>query len=362
MIPPRVSSTSLASVQAAGNSGKLLNIQALRGIAALMIVGFHALIYYFAAPNTEPLPIWSYVGASGVDVFFVISGFVMVYVTRAQFGTLANQITFLANRFTRVYPSYWVATLPVIIVCILLPQSTVIHLNWRTLFFAFTLFPCEEGFPLLRVGWTLTHEIYFYAVFSFFLLGKREHLGRKLFLWAIFVIVASLTLPARWQTIPFVQLVGNPLTLEFIAGCVLGLVIWPNGFKGGVWFFLGGFLLLLIAALNMSQVPDVSGWQRPLEFGIPSIFIVGGAIAMEGRHQILRWKPIQVFGDASFQIYLWHVTVISAVSRYSLRFSINNFVRLLLTIVSALVISYLAHRLIEKPLLKFTRSWRRNAS
>lgn len=348
-----------ASLPGHKNLRKCLNLQALRGIAALMVVGFHAIIYYFAVPVRQTMPDWSYYGAAGVDLFFVISGFVMVYVSQNRFGSRASQFNFLYDRVTRIYPPYWVATLPVIIGCLLLDKSVNLTLDPRTFFSSLFLFPTADGFPLLRVGWSLIHEMYFYIVFSFFLLGKRDTLSRKLLLWGLLILGATLYLPAPWRDIPLCKIAFNPFTLEFIAGCLLGLVVWPRNFKYGPVLLIGGFILLMGGTLLMPEHAPVTGGWRPLFLGLPAVLIVGGALVMEHNAQVLSWSWLQRLGDASFQIYLWHNTVISAVSRYSLKVAMPNEVRCLLTLVCGITVGYLAHLYIEKPLLNWTRGWRK---
>jgi len=355
-MPEPIQSPTLPRMRASEAVGKLANVQALRGIAATMVVFFHALVYFFSFPVNVPMPRWASFGASGVDVFFVISGFVMVYVTRNRFGSFAAQGRFLLDRVLRIYPFYWVATLPVIVACVLFPKLTFISLNGGTLLDSLLLLP-QKDFPLLRVGWTLVHEMYFYIVFSFFLLGKREGLVRKLCVWALLVGCASLFLPAPWLEIPWVHLASNPLTLEFIAGCFLGLIVWPKGFRHGPLLLVCGFALLWLGTLTMPFPPMEPGCMRHLYLGLPSIFIVGVALAMENNARTLHGAWLQRLGDASFQIYLWHVTVISAVSRASLKLPIPNVLRLCLTITCALTVGYLVYWWIEKPLRKLTKRW-----
>ena len=334
---------------------KCLNLQVLRGIAALMVVGFHALFYYFGA--SAAMPEWSYYGAAGVDLFFVISGYVMVYVSQNRFGSVASQLRFLYERATRIYPPYWVATLPVILACLLLGPSVNHTLTLRTLVTSLFLIPTSDEFPLLRVGWTLFHEMYFYFVFSFLLLGSRGTLYKKLLVWALLILGAALYLPAPWRGIPLLKIVFSPFTLEFIAGCLLGLVAWPQHFKTGPWLAAAGFILLLGGTCLVPDPSSVTGGWRPLFLGLPAVLIVGSALTMERNAQVLRWNWLQRLGDASFQIYLWHNTVISAFMRYSLKLPLPHEVRCVLAVVCGVTLGYLAHLYIEKPLLRWSRGW-----
>ncbi|MDD5350170.1 MAG: acyltransferase [Chthoniobacteraceae bacterium] len=337
---------------------KLAGIQALRGIAALMVVGFHALIYHYAAVPNGSLPRWAFFGTAGVDLFFVISGFVMVYVTRARFGSPAHQANFLLDRAARIYPPYWIATLPVIAACLFFPGLTVIALNPRTLADSLLLLPSRADFPLLRVGWTLIHEMFFYVVFSFFLLGKRETLWKKLAAWAFATVALFLFLPQHWKALPALKLVSSFYSLEFIGGGLLALLPWPTGISrhGGV--LLGGGVLLLGGVFALPGPWPVGNPLLPLLLGVPCCLIVAGAICLEDRFRFFHWNVLQRTGDASFQIYLWHNTVLSAAARAMLHTPLSPYARLPLAVALALGVSYLAHLYFEKPLLKVTRRWR----
>ena len=364
MLRPLIPVASLQFLAKEGETAKRANIQALRGIAAMMVVIFHGFFRYFASlPHFSTpqwcLPQWAHYGESGVDVFFVISGFVMVYVTRNRCGSFASQRKFLVDRITRIYPPYWIATLPVVLVCIFLPNVRENTLNVGAFWHSLALFPGPDQFPLLRVGWTLIHEMYFYLVFSFFLLGKRERLPLKLWIWAGCVIAAPYVLPAGWLSLPWVKLVSNAFALEFIAGCFLALAVWPKVFAYGFWLLAGGFLLLLLGTFMISSEEASSGFLRPLFFGIPSVCIVGGALAMECHGSVLGWSWLQRLGDASFQIYLWHTTLLAIVSRYALKAGVAPLLCLVLTIASSVAVSYCIHLWGEKPILKWTRSMRR---
>lgn len=340
------------------NAPKLLNIQALRGVAALMVASFHGLFYYFGALSGQPRPQWTHCGAAGVDLFFVISGFIMVYVNRDRFGSPRHQLNFLFDRATRIYPAYWIATLPVIAACLLLAGEVNQSLTLRHLASSISLWPAEGGFPLLRVGWSLTHEVYFYIVFSFFLLGRRSALLAKLLGWAAAVIVLRIALPAAWYQLPLLRLAFNPFTLEFITGALLALAVWSGRWNRlGPWLLAGGFVLMMAGTLAMPDPSAASSEWRPWYFGIPSLMIVGGAGIMERNGQYLGF--LQRLGDASFQIYLWHNTVIAAVWRFTQFLPIPNEARLALALGCGISAGCLAHRYIERPLLRVVRGWRK---
>jgi exopolysaccharide production protein ExoZ len=136
---------------------QLLTIQAARGFAANLVVLSHLSIVEAKYTTGDVLPAFAFYGIAGVDLFFVLSGFIMVAVA----GHYTGPIDFLWRRFTRIYPTYWLVSLPVLALAIVAPAfvnsliQTPIAL-WRS----FLLIP-DRTPPLLAVGWTLVHEIVF---------------------------------------------------------------------------------------------------------------------------------------------------------------------------------------------------------
>ncbi|MCA8888613.1 MAG: acyltransferase, partial [Parvularculaceae bacterium] len=198
---------------------RLANIQALRGLAALMVLFAHvkeAEIDYGGAGVL--LPHWLYMGVVGVDLFFLVSGFVMVHVASAAPRGVTAARRFAFNRAARIYPLYWAVTLILLALYAgkyaLFQEATPFPNPVRT----FLLLP-DDHYPLLPVGWTLVHEMYFYAVFSVFILVQRVKAATFLLIWAGVVLIANIfgwTSMNAWSKIAF-----SPLTYEFIAGAII---------------------------------------------------------------------------------------------------------------------------------------------
>src|SRR5260370_18583400 len=146
-------------------SSSLVSIQALRVIAALVVCWAHAIN---AVPAEVAAEFPTLYGPFGVDLFFVISGFVMVYSSEGLFGKAGAPIKFFARRLARIVPPYWAAT--AILVWFVVPYAST-KAVLGSLFFAPHV-PSES--PLLFVGWTLIFEMFFYAVFAIALLAKRR--------------------------------------------------------------------------------------------------------------------------------------------------------------------------------------------
>jgi exopolysaccharide production protein ExoZ len=283
---------------------QIVSIQYLRALAALAVVAFHA----FEAEAHRLA-----VGAAGVDVFFVISGFIMWTLTEhAESGPGA----FLWRRIVRVAPPYWAATLLAALVWTVRP-----HFLWMPPFGAADLarslafIPYADAwgrtFPVLTQGWTLDYEMFFYAVFALVLLAPRRwQLAALTLAFAVLIAVGLAASPTR----PVVAAFTSPLLAEFLAGAWLGR-IWLTGRlrsrAGGVLLLAGG--LAAFAAANVLGIPK--GLLRLLVWGLPALALVTGALLLEGAGLVRCWKVPKALGDGSYSIYLFHVFVVAATYR-----------------------------------------------
>lgn len=195
-------------------------IQYLRGIAAMMVVWHHATAQVAMAPVFGKIPTF---GPLGVDLFFGISGFIMLVTT---WDKPIGPAEFMAHRIKRIVPLYWLATLGLVFMTVLVP-ALLKSTKWdagsleKSLFFIpyySVSFP-DEIWPLLIPGWSLNYEMFFYVMFAAALLCKREH--------RLTVMVCSLTalVVAGWIFDPVsavLRVYTSPRLLEFGAGMVLG--------------------------------------------------------------------------------------------------------------------------------------------
>ncbi len=277
-----------------------LSIQHLRGFAALSVALFHACQ-------------WSQInfatGQAGVDVFFVISGFVM---WTATCGAPIRPLDFLRRRLVRVAPLYWVITLALAAGVLLFPArfpDLALTPGHVLLSMAFVqhMNPAGQPFPLLAPGWTLNYEAVFYLAFGALLWLPT---ARRMFALTAALMVLAL---AGFAWPPAYQMLLNPLFLEFLAGVWLGrmaqLQLLPDRSFG--WLLLGAGMTLfaVIQMINM----DWDLW-RPMVWGAPAALLVAGAVSIEADGG---WKAIpgmKILGDASYSIYLVHTLTVGALA------------------------------------------------
>jgi peptidoglycan/LPS O-acetylase OafA/YrhL len=341
--------------------GRVLNIQILRGVAALLIVLYHILLGEKAyAPRAFLLSDLLSYGACGVDLFFLISGFVLTAGYLDQAGSFGACARFLVRRLARIYPLYWIlsgALLAVVAVRPGLVDSSV-YAN-VDLVKSFLLFPQRSG-PLLSVAWAVSHLLYFYAVFALILAAGRRRFVPGLAGWLVLVVVgyAWREHSAAWRALPLVRLAAHPMTAEFILGCLLALVVARTR-RGARAAVIGGSLLLAAACLGWYAGHGVDlprGWYRPLLFGLPGALILYGAAAAPETDRNRLGRALRTFGDASYSLYLSHTLVISAVGRCWLAFpsahAVAQAVWLVGMLTAALVVGLLTYHLLELPLVR----------
>ena len=357
------SGTLAAGTSAPGaGSRKLINLQALRGVAVLAVVCFHLLtIEARYGGSATILPGWFNAGMLGVDLFFVISGYVMVTVTHGRFRSGPQARRFLWHRLTRIYPLYWIYATLALGVFLVRPEwinaSQGGHVD---VIASFLLIP-QPILPIVQVGWTLTHEIYFYLVFFVVLLVVRERrLPWALAVWGVLVVVLGTQSLGPWWNVAF-----SPLTLEFIAG---GLIAWflrtaPAPRIDGRWLLLAAGLALAVAvalyveyAAGTDRLP--TGWQQVLRYGIPSAVIVFCVVQAERAGRLLP-HALASAGDASYSTYLSHLFVINAVGRVWALVAgdgiVDNVVVLATTLGLVVVVGAMSYRYLELPLLRLAR-------
>ncbi|MGK6324147.1 acyltransferase family protein [Sphingomonas sp. DT-51] len=327
-----------------------LSIQYLRAIAALLVVLHHA-------RNPEP---WLFnplaglsLGQSGVDIFFVISGFIMYAAARDE---PAGQ--FVYRRIVRVAPLYWLATIVSLLFfyrrqLIAFDPALFGKLASSLLFIPnYNLLHPDEIWPVLVPGWTLNYEMFFYAIFALALLS------RALVPVVIAVIIAAVSAgrligsdnPA-WLTYT------DPILLDFAFGLLIAR-FYPAG--ASRWLVL--LLPLGVALLLLAPVP---GSWRALYWGVPAALIVMGALALEAGGGLPQLAGLKTIGDASYSLYLVHPMVITVADKVVQKVPLTGFAQFALLLIVAFVGSVLAgimtHRLVEKPLLRRLQGRRRPA-
>lgn len=326
-----------ARAHTAGRLPQIVSIQYLRAAAALAVVAFHTLE---SAVHKFP------VGAAGVDVFFVISGFIMWTLTESA---EAGPGRFLRRRVIRVAPPYWIATLLAALVVAVRPRFlwappfTAGDLA-RSLAFAPYADAWGRPYPILVQGWTLNYEMFFYAVFTAVLFAPRRAQLALLSLALAGLAAAGLVRP---PADPALATYTSLDLAEFLAGVWLGQV-WLTGVLRGR--AIGWALAALgLAAFAVEQWMGVrEGPWRALYWGLPALALVAGALCLEGAGAVPCWRLPKALGDGSYSVYLFHVFVVAACTRAL--GGAPEALRLAATLIASAAAGYVLFRLVERPL------------
>jgi peptidoglycan/LPS O-acetylase OafA/YrhL len=337
------------------------NIQALRAVAALMVVVVHAYAvestYLPGRPWTTPFHV---LGTYGVDLFFVISGTVMVATTAGWFGTPGASLRFLTRRATRIYPPYWIVTALVLIAFLLVPGAAGVHRSVAPDVLASFLAVPQAGEPLLVVGWTLSYELIFYAIFGLALRFQGRYLPLVVAVWMAAVVAIGAFGP---HANPWVRVLGSPLNLEFVFGMAIGMAVVSGAcilprfaFAVGV---AGAIAVCIATAYSGREFLEIAWW-RPFAVGVPMALIVYGALGLEGDGLLApRWLRAQ--GDASYALYLWHVPVIGAIGLALHGIHLHGTPARLAIVAGgyalAVAASFAAYHAIERPMLRLARRY-----
>lgn len=338
----------------------LLSIQALRAIAASAVVVLHTLVMMVHNGGYSfSIPVF---GASGVDLFFVISGFVMVYTTQGDFGQPKSTMSFVRRRVIRVVPIYWFYTTVLVILLVLIPGLfTSLKFEWPHIIssYFFLLSKNNVGYvgTILQTGWTLCYEMYFYFLFAMLLrLPQKAFLPAAAAIFAAGIAVGELGIPVPvWLTVA-----TNPILLEFYLGAVIAH-LYLNGFSLPRPWALAA-IGAGIATILIARDVDQGLWPRVIFWGIPGGALLLGAISLE-RAGLRTPRPLVTLGDSSYSLYLVHPFLMPALGKAWTSFHLGGTLPPAVLLIAGfgicLVAGHLSYLLLERPATQWlSRRWK----
>ena len=288
----------------------LNRVQALRFFAAFAVLVGH-LQHEVAARLMPGVPFKEFTaidGGIGVDMFFVISGFIMYYISGDGFGRLGEWRRFAIRRFLRVAPLYYVATILMLVAAAVFTEhidGDAIGIGPAIASFAFL--PMANGagevVPSLKLGWTLNYEAYFYAIFALALVFPKRFGLIALFGILFGLVGLAQALPGMATVVDFW---GQPIVLEFAAGVTLAMV-----YRRG-WRISAGQALIVIAAglaltMALRHLGVNSYATRAVVQGIPAALVVCGVVLWRGPMSTNSLaRSLEFGGNASYALYLSH--------------------------------------------------------
>lgn len=335
----------------------LLNLNALRAFAALCVVYYH-----ITSEAGLGLPIA--VGTRGVDIFFVISGFIITYASARS----AEQ--FFTRRLIRIVPFYWAATLAVFAIAVVVPN--LFH-NTRAdltqLLCSLFFIPRETSyaglFPTLILGWSLNYEMYFYVVFAI-ALALSARWAPVLCSAAIAAVLVAIDLSGA--THPSITFYARGIVLEFVFGIAAFYAVrWIGGHRAALPARAIGIPFLFAIAIAACVVLAVAehaggyGLPRQISSGVPAFFLVTAIILVEEIYAVsTRNRALYLVGEASYILYLIHPYIVYGVLRTVFRHASDYgivatiaLIAMLLALAAAIAVGI--HLVFEKPLMEWLR-------
>lgn len=336
-------------------SHTLLSIQILRGVAALGVLTHHTFVETTIRLGGEAVWNNAVVGAAGVDLFFVISGFVMVYASEPLFGRPHAARIFILRRLARIVPLYWAVTGVILgyivvryggLLMDLYPPATIVT---SLLFYPY---PRPDGViaPIHGLGWTLNYEMFFYAVFAAAIL-----LARRAAIIAISAAFIALVTIRQLYALPLpFSFWFDPIILEFCLGMLIA-----DAYGRGVrlprklswWLALAALTAFAASAAFGPNVP----W-RVLEWGVPSAALVAALVlSRETAQPSPIGRAARLLGDASYSLYLVHPLVMMIARQTILRwmdFTAFPWVLGLMIFFGSIAAAIASYLLFEKPIMR----------
>jgi peptidoglycan/LPS O-acetylase OafA/YrhL len=337
-------------------SERIVAIQVLRAVAAIMVVAYHFQIFLGRAtggptglPNLQD-------GTAGVDLFFVISGFVIVYASEPLFGKAGGPAAFIAHRLVRIVPLYWLVTTLYLIIGLARPEMGKIY-SFGYVAASYLFFPMarpdNDLVPVVSQGWSLNYEMLFYVVFTAaVVLPRRNAVVSAALAIAVLVPAGVLLHPARQ---PYLFWTAS-IMIEFVFGMVLAAA-YREGARLPQWLALG------VIAAGIALFAAGMGSTRVLHYGVPAALAMMGAIFGNFSLQSRLWQFVGLVGDASYSLYLIHLLPILAtlfIARHAgIPLTAAAWPLLFTCVLAATALSIAVHLALERPV---TRALRRFTS
>jgi exopolysaccharide production protein ExoZ len=313
----------------------------MRGVAAMMVVIFHILVNTFGSRVGE-LDHHIFIFSGGVDLFFVISGFVMFHST---IGRNVSTGAFIQARIIRLVPLYWLSLLVMLVYGSI---SRDYIPPFREIAYSFIFIPYQNEFgvrgPVFNPGWTLNYEMFFYSIFALTLF-LRNYVLRALLIMTVFaglILLKPVLAPLGATGAEF----ANGLITEFLMGMCVGIAYHRGYIRFPKFMIFVGIAI----AITLMESTGFKG-PRMLYAGVPAAFILAGLIKLEPK--LFKISLLGLIGDASYSLYLSHTFVIDLVELISpLKEKPWNGGLAVLAFIACIAAGIAVYYVIEKPLLQ----------
>lgn len=363
------------SIAVAPTMAKIDSLQSLRAFAALVVTVSHISKEIMSTLPTAPFQTMLS-GVFGVDLFFVISGFIMIFITQGANAREKNPLEFMAKRIVRVVPVYWIYMTAFVVAAIAL--SGIVNHNDMSLghilaSYAFMPHPRPgDGTiePVFVLGWTLNYEMYFYLVFAAIMFLPRRMILPALVIYFLTTVGIGFAIP---KTIAPIWYWTRSNVLEFLLGVVIAYMFLAR-VRLPVWAGVLMIVLGLVAwqwiyeIIRLDLRPDMQYAPPPeyrgILYGVPAALIVAGVLLANGISRFVVSGPVGrlfiLIGDASFSLYLCHMFVVRIVSLIFTTERLGAFyspVYFTVALIGCIIASILSYRWLERPIHRWGRQF-----
>lgn len=324
------------------------SIQYLRALAAMMVVLTH--MAHKLESNSINFLGDFWIGAYGVDLFFIISGFIM---TNTVSGKKSRPLMFIVARFKRILPLYWILTLVSLFIYLYNPLLINSSGGVTDVFSSFLLIP-TGGKYLINNGWTLTYEFLFYFIFSLCMLVNYK----VVFCFFILLLLSLIGFAVRIENV-YLYPITSPLLIEFALGIFAFWIVkkeFINFLFANLFIFFG--LSLLVYQYHYGGY--LNDFERIASGGLPMLFLFLGVVSLEAKITTKLKKilnPIFIIGMSSYSLYLFHPFILAAITIFFKFFGIVDLSLVYFGVmcVSSIFSGYFLYRWVEVPIANYLR-------
>jgi peptidoglycan/LPS O-acetylase OafA/YrhL len=328
------------------------SLQLYRGVAAFLVVLFHS------TPELQRTFFKSafVAGYTGVQFFFVLSGFIIYFIHSRDLSHPERIKTYLLKRFIRVYPIYWILLAVALALIFASPEFAGSHKRTLPVILkSFFLFPQKE-WPVIDASWTLCYEIVFYGLFALAMwLGKRFAIGFSI-LWTIAIVVFNSAVQLQF---PY-SFVFNPLNLYFILGTISAHIVMTWKIERA-WIYIGiGTVMFFGAGAYISATHTQTPLLAEAICGVASFFLIIGGAGLESFKNVKIPAAFLIIGNSSYSLYLSHGFTIKAyrviIGKLGIAEILPPLLNALLMIALCVIVGIIVFRYLEIPVSNFFKN------
>lgn len=339
----------------AGPVNMLSNVQALRFYAAFAVVLYHSRkLFTELGLQGDWFLGWAKYGNVGVDIFFVISGYVMWHTTRNTTRNVSSSLEFARRRLLRIYLGYWPFYVLAALVTLFITHRDPANIYW---FKSFFLFNHTIRNQVLGVAWTLSYELYFYAIFAFLILLSSFRARQLLVVLLVGVVVVNAYLPTHKYEYGFFI---SPFLIEFFAGSLLAAYLGHCRSRSLLLLCMLMIFVMLAYAVTLPRFH----MSRVQGFGVAAMLIVLAGVLAENTRLYTASRFWVFLGNCSYSIYLGHFVLLwvymYALDQLQLQTSLVTSILIYFSyLLLVIVLSVGSYRYVEAPVYKYAlKNWR----